>query len=105
MADLCRKHQMSEGMFYKRKAKYGVCLSLLRGDGEPYSANRVHRIHREKGLSVGKREARGVLSARVRRSWSNGITPRDLAYSKLPRLKLLLDVAGHRINDSEEAKQ
>lgn len=31
MADLCRKHEISEAMFYKRKAKYGVCSSYFVG--------------------------------------------------------------------------
>jgi transposase InsO family protein len=54
----------------RRRFGYRRLFILLRRDGEPSGVNRIYRLYREEGLSVRKRKAGGVLSARVHRSWS-----------------------------------
>ncbi len=54
----------------RRRFGYRRLFILLRRDGEPSGVNRIYRLYREEGLSVRKRKARRLLSARVHRSWS-----------------------------------
>ncbi|XWR37583.1 IS3 family transposase (plasmid) [Sinorhizobium meliloti] len=54
----------------RRRFGYRRLFVLLKREGEPSGVNRIYRLYREEGLSVRKRKARPVPSARVRRSSS-----------------------------------
>ncbi|MCA1259297.1 transposase, partial [Nitratireductor aquimarinus] len=65
VADLCRKHGVSNASIYKWKAKYGGMdigyrrlHVLLRREGHVVNHKRLFRIYREEKLSVRRRGGR-----------------------------------------------
>lgn len=84
----------------RRRFGFRRLFILLRREGEPSGVNRIHRLHREEGLSVRKRRAhRKAIGARVpilleakpNARWSTDFVRDPLAHGQRFRILNIVD--------------